>query len=129
MTTASPITTLWTALERAEPRYQRALEIETRLERVHGVNGDSLRLRRATAVVDALGRQTSAIIGMMVDLPSTTFSDLSLKAALAVRREDDVAVLQSVARDVLSIAVAGFTPRQRTGALLTPAQLAGVTLR
>lgn len=129
MTTASPIVTLWTALERTEPRYDRAVAIETRLERVHGINGDSPRLRRASAAADTLGRRVSAIIGMMVDVPPQTLGDLSLKAALALRREDDLPVLQSVARDVLAIAAAGFTPRQRTGALLTPAQLAGITLR
>lgn len=129
MTNATPIATLWTALERAEPRYQRAVAIEARLERQHGVGSDHPRLRKVSAAVDAIGRETGAIIGMMVDLPAASSADLSLKAALGLRREDDVAVFRSLARDVLAMAAGPFTPRPRTGALLTAAQLAGAIIR
>lgn len=129
MTNATPIATLWTALERTEPRYQRAVAIEQRLERQHGARSDHPRLRRATATVDAIGRRTNAIISLMMDQPAVSPSDLSLKAALGLRREDDPRVFQSLARDVLAMASAGFTARPRTGALLTGAQLAGAIIR
>ena len=129
MTTTAPIPTLFAMLERTEPRYMRASEIEQRLMTRADLLADSPRIRRATRVTDGHANRLGATLRILCDVPARSLNDLAVKAAVSLRREDDAAVFQSLARDVLAMALQGFTPRERTGALLTSDQLRGLRLR
>lgn len=127
--TVSPIASLWTAIEAVEPRYQRARAVEDRLMARHGVGSGNATLNRTIALTDRLGERLAAAVANMVHIRATTPGDLALKAATALRRDDDLSALQAAAADALALAAANFTPRRRTGALLTADQLAGIVLR
>lgn len=121
--TASPIAVLLTAVERAEPRYRRAAAIEEGLSARYGVPSDNVRLRRATAVTEGHGRRIGAAVRIISSIRAASLSDLSLKAALALR-EDNEEVLRSLARDVLALRLDGFSPRSRTGTVLAAGTIA-----
>lgn len=129
MTTTAPIPSLFAVLERAEPRYQRACEVEERLTARADLAEDSARTRRAATVAKAYANRLGATLRILCAAPARSANDLAVKAAVGLNREDDAAVFQSLARDVVAIAAHGFTARERNGALLTAEQLRGIRLR
>lgn len=129
MTTIAPIPTLFAMLQRAEPRYQRACDTEEHLMSRADIAGDSVRTRRAATVADAYAKRLGATLRILCAAPARSTNDLAVKAAVGLNREDDPAVFQSLARDVVAIAQQGFTARERAGALLTADQLRGIRLR
>ena len=127
--TASPFASFWTALESAEPRYARARAVEDHLTARHGAGSDNATLNRAIALTDRIGNRLAVTVAATVNTRATTPGELAIKAAVALRRDDDIPALQAVAADALAMVAAGCTPRQRTGALLTAAQLSGAVIR
>lgn len=127
--TASPIASLWTDLERVEPRYERARAVEDRIMARHGAGSDNPILNRAIALTDRIGGRLGATVSAMVSIRATTPGDLAIKAAVALRRHDDLPALQAVASDALAMVASGCTPRQRTSALLSADQLRGAVIR
>lgn len=129
MTTTAPIPSLFAMLEQAEPRYQRACAAEERLMARADLAADSPRTRRAATVANAYANRLGATLRILCAVPARSANDLAVKAVVALNREDDAAVFQALARDVVAMAQHGFTARERTGALLTAEQLRGVRLR